>query len=179
MDVYDVIIIGSGIDACEAALASSRIAKTALLSENLDSIVLQEDIGGFSNIREDPLFQQLSEKHAVLPFLIDQDPLIFHRKVKRLLERTRDLNLIQGKAIRIITDSGKVIGVCTAFDTELRCESVVICVDPKSVGIDTNEKTRGVFLTDFAISSMNPVRAAVSGAVAGQEASEYASSGST
>lgn len=186
MDSYDVIVIGNGHCACEAALASSRIAKTALLSEDIDSLAPIRDVDDFVKTVTDKILDKLKNDHAAMPLILESatprkenghynlDPLIYHRKMKHLIERTRNLDLIQDKAVRLIGLPGTITGVSTMFGKILPCLAVAVCVEDLAIENNCPKKDSGVFYIDPRPARPDPLKEALSGVALGVRASEYA-----
>ena len=54
------------------------------------------------------------------------DKSVYHTIMKKTLENTPNLKILQGEAVEIITDGVKVVGVKTAFGGVISCKTVVI-----------------------------------------------------
>ena len=149
---FDAVVIGAGHAGCEAALALARTGfKTAMLTLNLDSIAFlacNPSIGGTAKgqiVREiDALGGQMAitadsallqirmlnrGKGAAVQSLRGQaDKNYYHTLMKKTLENTENLEILQGEAVEILTDKdGKqVAGVKTSFGGVLECKAVVV-----------------------------------------------------
>ena len=149
---FDAVVIGAGHAGCEAALALARTGfKTAMLTLNLDSIAFlacNPSIGGTAKgqiVREiDALGGQMAitadsallqirmlnrGKGAAVQSLRGQaDKNYYHTLMKKTLENTENLEILQGEAVEILTDEdGKqVAGVKTSFGGVLECKAVVV-----------------------------------------------------
>ena len=147
---YGAVVIGAGHAGAEAALALARTGiKTAMLTLNLDSIAFMacnpsiggtakgqivreiDALGGEMGINADKSLLQIRMlnrgKGAAVRSLRGQaDKNLYHRNMKRTLEQTENLRILQGEAVEILTQNGKVTGVKTAFGGILYCEAVVL-----------------------------------------------------
>ena len=147
---YGAVVIGAGHAGAEAALALARTGiKTAMLTLNLDSIAFMacnpsiggtakgqivreiDALGGEMGINADKSLLQIRMlnrgKGAAVRSLRGQaDKNLYHRNMKRTLEQTENLRILQGEAVEILTQNGKVTGVKTAFGGILYCDAVVI-----------------------------------------------------
>ena len=149
---FDAVVIGAGHAGCEAALALARTGfNTAMLTLNLDSIAFLacnpsiggtakgqivreiDALGGEMGINADNSLLQIRMlnrgKGAAVQSLRGQaDKNVYHRLMKKTLENTKNLKILQGEAVEILTDENnqKVVGVKTSFGGVLECKSVVI-----------------------------------------------------
>ncbi len=149
---FDAVVIGAGHAGCEAALALARTGfKTVMLTLNLDSIAFMacnpsiggtakgqivkeiDALGGEMAVNADKALLQIRMlnrgKGAAVQSLRGQaDKNYYHTVMKKTLENTPNLKILQGEAVEILTDeSGKnVSGVLTSFGGILKCTSVVV-----------------------------------------------------
>ena len=150
IDNFDAVVIGAGHAGCEAALALARTGnKTALLTINLDAIAFMAcnpSIGGTAKghlVREldalggemgkniDKTMLQIKMLNrgkgvAVQSLRAQADKNAYHREMKKTLENTPNLSIIQCEATDILTENGSVTGVVTNFNTLLKCKAVVV-----------------------------------------------------
>ncbi len=136
-DCFDVIVIGGGHAGCEAALAAARIGcNTALISMNLDTIAKMScnpAIGGTAKgqlVREiDALggemgkatdataiqFRMLnrSKGPSVWAPRAQADKFAYAQEMKRRLEATPNLFLLQGTIEDLLVEEGRIVGVAT------------------------------------------------------------------
>ena len=157
---YDAVVIGAGHAGCEAALALARTGqRTVMLTLNLDSIGFMPcnpSIGGTAKghlVREiDALggemglaadrtalqYRMLNEgKGAAVQSLRAQtDKNAYHREMKRVLEHTPNLRIVQGEAADILTENGHVTGVVTSYGGIFSCRAVVV-----ATGVYLNART--------------------------------------
>jgi tRNA uridine 5-carboxymethylaminomethyl modification enzyme len=157
---FDIVVIGAGHAGCEAALASARLGlSTAMLTLNLDSIAFMAcnpSVGGTGKghiVREiDALggemgknadktaiqFRMLNEGkgEAVRSLRCQCDKSAYHTEMKRTLENTKNLRIIQGEAEKILHKRGKVTGVKTTYGGVLYAKAVVV-----ATGVYLNAET--------------------------------------
>lgn len=147
----DVVVIGAGHAGCEAALATARIGfKTALFSINLDSIAMMPcnpNIGGSSKghlVREiDALGGEMgknidksyiqtrmlntSKGPAVYSLRAQADKNKYHIEMKKVLENTDNLDIIQAEIAQIVTKDNTVTGAITEDGILYNCKAIIIC----------------------------------------------------
>ena len=147
----DVAVIGAGHAGCEAALAAARIGfSTVLFSINLDSIAMMPcnpNIGGSSKghlVREiDALGGEMgknidksyiqtrmlntSKGPAVYSLRAQADKNKYHIEMKKVLENTPNLDIVQGEISEIIVKDGVVTGVLKEDGVLYNCKAVIIC----------------------------------------------------
>ncbi len=149
---FDAVVIGAGHAGCEAALALARTGfNTAMLTLNLDSIAFLacnpsiggtakgqivreiDALGGEMGVNADRALLQIRMlnrgKGAAVQSLRGQaDKNVYHTIMKKTLENTPNLKLVQGEAVEILTDdkNEKVVGVRTAYGGILSCRAVVV-----------------------------------------------------
>ena len=157
---YDAVVIGAGHAGCEAALALARTGqRTVLLTLNLDSIgflpcnpsvggtakghlVREIDaLGGEMGLNADRCTLQIrmlntGKGAAVQSLRAQTDKNAYHREMKRVLEHTENLRIVQGEAARILTENGKVSGVVTNYGGVFSCRAVVV-----ATGVYLNART--------------------------------------
>ena len=148
--VYDSIVIGAGHAGCESALALSRLGNnTLLLTLNLDAIAFLacnpsiggtakghlvceiDALGGEMGKNTDQTLIQLrmlnrGKGPAVYSLRAQADKEKYHLRMKRVLEEQENLTLKQSEAVKILTRSGKVVGIKTAMGESFYAKSVVI-----------------------------------------------------
>ena len=148
---FDCVVIGAGHAGCEAALASSRLGlKTAVLTISMDSVadmpcnpniggtgkghlVREIDaLGGEMAINIDKTFIQsrmlnTSKGPAVHSLRVQADKKKYHSEMKKVLEREKNLQLIQAEVKEILVENGKVNAVLTTNDEVFPTKAVVVC----------------------------------------------------
>ena len=147
---FDAVVIGAGHAGCESALALARTGnKTAMLTMNLDSIAFLacnpsvggtakgqivreiDALGGEMAINADKALMQIrmlnrGKGAAVQSLRGQEDKNLYHTLMKKTLEQTQNLYIIQGEAVEILHEDGKVTGVKTAYGGILYCKTVVL-----------------------------------------------------
>ena len=147
----DAVVVGAGHAGCEAALALSRTGiKTVLLTLNLDSIAFLpcnpsiggtakghlvreiDALGGEMGIVADKTALQIrmlnvGKGAAVQSLRAQSDKNAYHREMKRVLENTENLRIIQAEASEILTENGKCAGVKTTYGGIIPCQAVILC----------------------------------------------------
>jgi tRNA uridine 5-carboxymethylaminomethyl modification enzyme len=149
-DPVDVLVVGSGHAGIEAALASARLGcRTLMLTQNLDTIgqmscnpaiggsakshIVKEidALGGAMAINADATGIQFrvlnrSKGEAVWATRVQCDKKAYQFRMKAILEKARNLRLLQGTAATLIVENGKVVGVSTDLGVQIRATAVVI-----------------------------------------------------
>ncbi len=147
---YDAVVVGAGHAGCEAALALARTGiRTLLMTLNLDSIAFMacnpsvggtakghlvreiDALGGEMGINADKTALQMrmlnTGKGAAVQSLRSQaDKNAYHARMKRVLEHTENLSILQSEAAEILTEKGKVCGVKTAFGEVISARAVIL-----------------------------------------------------
>lgn len=148
--VYDVIVVGAGHAGCEAALAAARMGcKTALFTVNVDRIAemsCNPAIGGVAKgtvVREiDALggemaknidatgiqFRILNRKKgpAVRSPRAQADKYAYRNRMRKVIENTDNLEVIQQIVDDVIVEDGKVKGVVTHLGARFGAKAVVV-----------------------------------------------------
>ena len=157
---YDIAVIGAGHAGCEAALACARLGlKTVMLTLNLDSIAFlacNPSIGGTAKghlVREiDALGGEMAKNadktclqirilnegkgEAVQSLRCQCDKNAYHREMKRTLEYTQNLRILQGECAEILTQNGAVCGIKTTYGGVIECKAAII-----ATGVYLNAET--------------------------------------
>ena len=147
----DAVVVGAGHAGCEAALALARTGiKTALLTLNLDAIAFLpcnpsiggtakghlvreiDALGGEMGIVADKTALQIrmlnvGKGAAVQSLRAQSDKNAYHREMKRVLENTENLRIIQAEAAEILVENGKCAGVKTTYGGVIACKAVILC----------------------------------------------------
>ncbi|MBA4541931.1 MULTISPECIES: tRNA uridine-5-carboxymethylaminomethyl(34) synthesis enzyme MnmG [Thermoactinomyces] len=147
---YDVIVVGAGHAGCEAALAAARMGcSTLLLTISLDMIAYMPcnpSIGGPAKghvVREidalgGEMGKNIDKTHiqmrmlntgkgpAVYALRAQADKVLYQREMKKTLETTPNLELIQGMVERLIVENGVCKGVVTRTGAHYTSKAVVL-----------------------------------------------------
>ncbi len=145
------VVVGAGHAGCEAALALARTGiKTALLTLNLDSIAFLpcnpsiggtakghlvreiDALGGEMGIVADKTALQIrmlnvGKGAAVQSLRAQSDKNAYHAEMKRVLENTENLRIIQAEATEILVENGRCVGVKTVYGGVISCQAVILC----------------------------------------------------
>ena len=148
---YDVVVVGAGHAGCEAALACARLGLSAtIFTVSVDSIALMPcnpNIGGSSKghlVREidalggemgkniDKTFIQSkmlnkSKGPAVHSLRAQADKAEYSRSMRKVLENTDNLSIVQAEVAEILTEDGKITGVKTFSGATYHCKACVLC----------------------------------------------------
>lgn len=148
---FDAVVIGAGHAGVEAALALARTGnKTAILTLNLDSIAFLacnpsiggtakgqivreiDALGGEMAVNADKALMQIrmlnrGKGAAVQSLRGQEDKNLYHTLMKKTLEETENLTIMQAEVSEILTENGKVCGVKTSYGGILTCKTCVLC----------------------------------------------------
>ena len=147
----DVFVIGAGHAGCEAALASARLGKKTVLSsislESVADMPCNPNVGGTGKghlVREidalggqmaltiDETFLQsrmlnLSKGSAIHSLRVQADKRRYHEEMKRVIEREKNLSLVEAEVKRIDHDDQRICGVETVQGAYYPCKCVIVC----------------------------------------------------
>ena len=147
----DAVVVGAGHAGCEAALALARTGmNTALLTLNLDSIAFLpcnpsiggtakghlvreiDALGGEMGIVADKTALQIrmlnvGKGAAVQSLRAQSDKNAYHQEMKRVLENTENLRIIQAEVSKILVEDGKCVVVQTSYGGVISCKAVILC----------------------------------------------------
>ena len=147
----DVVVVGAGHAGCEAALACASLGlSTTIFTVSVDSIALMPcnpNIGGSSKghlVREidalggemgkniDKTFIQSkmlnkSKGPAVHSLRAQADKAEYSRSMRKVLENTDNLSIVQAEVAEILTEDGKITGVKTFSGATYHCKACVLC----------------------------------------------------
>ncbi|HOP61729.1 MAG TPA: tRNA uridine-5-carboxymethylaminomethyl(34) synthesis enzyme MnmG [Spirochaetota bacterium] len=148
---YDIIVIGAGHAGCEAALAPARIGlKTLLLTGNLDTIAQMSCNPAIGGIAKGHLVKEIDAMGGEMAKTIDAtgihfkmlnkskgpavwasraqaDKKAYQFKMKEVLEKQKNLYIIQDIAEEILAEGNRVTGVRTIRNNEHLAKAVIIC----------------------------------------------------
>ena len=156
----DAVVVGAGHAGCEAALALARTGiDTVLLTLNLDSIgfmpcnpsiggtakghlVREVDaLGGEMGLNADKTALQIrmlnvGKGAAVQSLRAQSDKNAYHTEMKKTLENTPNLRILQAEATEILVENGECVGVKTAYGGVIACRAAILCT-----GVYLNSET--------------------------------------
>ncbi|HQO01474.1 MAG TPA: tRNA uridine-5-carboxymethylaminomethyl(34) synthesis enzyme MnmG [Spirochaetota bacterium] len=148
---YDVIVIGAGHAGAEAALAAARMGHpTLMLTGNLDTICQMscnpaigglakghlvreiDAMGGEMGINIDATgihFKMLNKSKgpAVWAPRAQADKKAYQFRMKEIMEKQKNLSIIQDIAASLITRNNKITGVITVRQQEHHAKAVILC----------------------------------------------------
>ena len=148
-DSFDVIVIGGGHAACEAAAAAARLgASTLMLTMNLDHIAQMSCNPCIGGIAKGHLVREIDALGGVMGRVADAasiqfrmlnrtkgpavwspraqcDKTCYQRAMKHVLEQTPNLTIRQEEAVDFTVGGGAVTGVVTRLGNTYRCKAVV------------------------------------------------------
>jgi len=144
-------VIGAGHAGCEAALAAAKMGKRVIIfTINADSVAAlncNPNIGGTSKghlVREidalggymgkniDKTYIQsrmlnTAKGPAVHSLRAQADKAAYSAQMKKTLEKTDNILLIEEEIIQIMVDKDKIIGVKSISNTIYNCAAVIVC----------------------------------------------------
>jgi len=147
---YDCVVVGGGHAGCEAAHAAARMGcRVVLLTHSLDAIALMpcnpaiggpakghvvaeiDALGGLMGFVADQTFLQMrmlntGKGPAVRALRAQADKKQYQALMKKLLESTPGLRIIQALVTEVLSDNGQVRGVRTHYGAEFYAATVVI-----------------------------------------------------
>ena len=147
----DAAVVGAGHAGCEAALALARTGiNTVLLTLNLDSIAFLpcnpsiggtakghlvreiDALGGEMGIVADNTALQIrmlnvGKGAAVQSLRAQSDKNAYHEEMKKVLENTENLRIIQAEVSEILVENGKCVGLKTTYGGIVSCKAVILC----------------------------------------------------
>ena len=147
----DAAVVGAGHAGCEAALALARTGmNTVLLTLNLDSIAFLpcnpsiggtakghlvreiDALGGEMGIVADNTALQIrmlnvGKGAAVQSLRAQSDKNAYHEEMKKVLENTPNLRIIQAEVSEILVENGKCMGLKTTYGGIISCKAVILC----------------------------------------------------
>jgi tRNA uridine 5-carboxymethylaminomethyl modification enzyme len=147
---YDVIVVGGGHAGCEAAAAAANMGcSTLLITMNMQTIAQMscnpamggiakgqivreiDALGGYSGIVSDKTAVQFrmlnkSKGPAMWSPRVQSDRWKFAEEWRLMLEATPNLDFWQDMVKSLIVEDGKLCGVVTGMDIEIKGKSVVL-----------------------------------------------------
>ena len=156
----DAVVVGAGHAGCEAALALARTGQqTVLITLNLDSIGFMpcnpsiggtakghlvreiDALGGEMGLNADKTALQIrmlnvGKGAAVQSLRAQSDKNAYHTEMKKVLENTENLRILQTEVTEILVENGKCVGVKTLYGSVIACKAVILCT-----GVYLNSET--------------------------------------
>jgi tRNA uridine 5-carboxymethylaminomethyl modification enzyme len=147
---WDVIVIGAGHAGCEAALAAARMGcATLLLTMNLDAVGQMSCNPAVGGTAKGHLVRELDALGGEMGRVTDQatiqwrmlnasrgpavrssraqcDRARYRAAMKRMVEQTRNLDVRQAQAARVLTEGGRAVGVEDTLGVAYRSRAVVV-----------------------------------------------------
>ncbi len=147
----EAVVVGAGHAGCEAALALARTGiDTVLLTLNLDSIGFMpcnpsiggtakghlvreiDALGGEMGLVADKTALQIrmlnvGKGAAVQSLRAQSDKNAYHTEMKRVIETTERLRILQAEASEIMVENGACVGVKTTHGGIVTCKAVILC----------------------------------------------------
>ena len=147
---FEAVVVGAGHAGCEVALALARTGiRTLMLSLNLDSIAFMacnpsiggtakgqlvreiDALGGEMGINADKTALQMrmlnvGKGAAVQSLRAQSDKHAYHAQMKKTLENTDNLCILQGEAAEVLVQGGKACGVKTTFGEIIPAKAVIL-----------------------------------------------------
>ncbi len=147
---YHVIVVGGGHAGCEAALAAARMGlKTLLITLNLEAIALMpcnpaiggpakghlvreiDALGGEMGVNTDATCLQIrmlntGKGPAVHALRAQADKQIYQKRMRRVLEKTENLDLRQGVVDEILTEADCVVGLTVNTGVKYYAPKIVL-----------------------------------------------------
>ena len=136
MQEFDIIVVGAGHAGCEAALASARMGmKTAVFTISLDNIGVMScnpSLGGPAKSQTFIQIRVLNTKKgpAVRSLRAQADKMTYANEMKKTLEHTDNLTVIQGMVSELVVEeeNGKKVikGIKIREGLEYRAKIVIL-----------------------------------------------------
>ena len=147
---YDIIVVGAGHAGCEAAYAASTMGhKTCLLTIHLETIAQMSCNPAIGGLAKGQLVREIDALGGLMGLLADEtgiqfrllnrsrggavqapraqsDKALYRLTMKKRLENTPNLNLFQGIASRIMTDSRGAVGIETLDGYRMHSKAVIV-----------------------------------------------------
>ena len=150
MDNFDVIVVGAGHAGCEAGSASARMGlKTCLLTVNLDVIGQLSCNPAIGGLGKGQIVREIDAMGGLMGEVIDEtgiqfrmlnksrgpavqapraqaDKVMYRLAMRRRLENTKNLRVVQDVATAILTKGNQVTGVELISGETLSCRAVIV-----------------------------------------------------
>jgi tRNA uridine 5-carboxymethylaminomethyl modification enzyme len=147
---YSVIVIGAGHAGCEAAHITAKLGlKTLLITQNLDTIAQMSCNPSIGGVGKGQIVKEIDALGGIMGIISDQSALnyhmlntsrgpavqspraqcdkkLYHINMKKALENTKNLHIIQDEARELIINGSKLKGVLTERNTAYLSDIVII-----------------------------------------------------
>jgi tRNA uridine 5-carboxymethylaminomethyl modification enzyme len=146
----EAVVVGGGHAGCEAASVLARKGiETLLVTDSLAAIARMSCNPSIGGVGKGHLVRELDALGGIMPVAADMsgihfrmlnmskgpavqglrsqnDRTLYHRAVLNILEHTRGLSLLEGRAAGIRLDSGRAAGITLEDGTSVLCRAVVL-----------------------------------------------------
>ncbi|HSE42481.1 MAG TPA: tRNA uridine-5-carboxymethylaminomethyl(34) synthesis enzyme MnmG [Acidobacteriota bacterium] len=147
---FDIVVIGGGHAGCEAASICARGgAKTALVTMSLETIGQMSCNPAIGGIAKGQLVKEIDALGGIMAYLADRtgiqfkvlnrskgsavwsprcqsDKAEYRAGVRKLLEKTPGLELIEGIGVKLILENNSVVGLGLLSGEQLTCRCLII-----------------------------------------------------
>ena len=147
---YDVVVVGAGHAGCEAALASARMGlKTLVITINIDRIGQMSCNPAIGGTAKGHLVKELDALGGEMGLAIDNcgiqfrilnktkgpaiwssrgqaDMDLYRNYMRKTLENTANIDILQDTVTSLILDENKVYGVRTSLDQKINSQCVIL-----------------------------------------------------
>ncbi len=147
----DILIVGAGHAGCEAGLAAARLGcDTVVAALSLDTVAQMSCNPAIGGLAKGQLVREIDALGGAMGLCIDAtgiqfrmlnaakgpavrspraqaDKWAYQHWMKRYLETTPRLRLLQDRVIEIVAEGGRLAGARTALGLEIVCGAVVVC----------------------------------------------------
>lgn len=147
---YDVIVVGAGHAGCEAAYCAAKIgALVLMLTSNLDTIAKLSCNPAVGGIGKGHIVREIDALGGIMAEVTDQtgiqfrilnqtkgpavrapraqvDKQLYHIHMKRLLEKTENLHIMQGTVVSLLDKESCISGVTTKEGVTYLGKTVVL-----------------------------------------------------
>lgn len=147
---YDVVVVGAGHAGCEAAMASARMGvSTCLITIHLETIAQMSCNPAIGGLAKGQLVREIDALGGIMGLLADEtgihfrllnrsrggavqgpraqcDKAAYRLTMKKWLEETKNLRILQAIATELLIEDGKVIAVRCQDGTRIKSGAVIL-----------------------------------------------------